>query len=151
MPLTCVYCDTVLCVETCPVWKIGPRTLTAQSWALVAQECTVQVNVWSSWSSSGLFREMCLFIHQVTPRAPTRLKTCGSRLGSLYYDNVTGNITTLASLPKLIRLNQPTKAVSDPVTGRQVGDPPRAPRPPPAPPRGTGTWCRVVVGAPRNA
>jgi hypothetical protein len=39
---------------------------------------------------------------EVTPRAPTRHKTRGSRLGSLYYDN----ITTLAILPCVCLLLQ---------------------------------------------
>jgi hypothetical protein len=49
---------------------------------------------------------MCSFIQEVTPRAPTRLKTRGSRLGSLYYDN----ITTLAILPRRIRHDQPNES-----------------------------------------
>ena len=93
-------------------------------------------------------REMCSFIHEVTPRAPTRLKTCGSRLGSLNYDI----FTTLAVLPRRIRHDQPNESRQRPC-GREAGGrtPRRAPRPPPTPPRGTGTWRRAVVGAPRSA
>jgi hypothetical protein len=77
--------------------------------------------------------EMCSFIQEVTSRAPTRLITRGSRLGSLYYDKITtGGMTTLAILPPAGCVTiRPTKAVSDPVAGRQVGDPP--PRASPAP------------------
>ena len=93
-------------------------------------------------------REMCLFIHEVTPRAPTRLKTRGSRLGSLYYDNS----TTLAILPRRIRHDQPSESRQRPC-GREAGGrtPRRAPRPPPTPPRGTGTCRRAVVGSTRIA
>ena len=65
---------------------------------------------------------MCSFIHEVTPRAPPRLKTRGSRLGSLYYDNS----TTLAILPRRIRHDQPSESRQRPC-GRAAGW-----RPPPA-------------------
>jgi hypothetical protein len=66
---------------------------------------------------------MCSFIHEVTPRAPTRLKTRGSRLGSLYHDN----ITTLAILPRRIRHDQPNESRQRPC-GRAAGWRPPAAR-----------------------
>jgi hypothetical protein len=59
---------------------------------------------------------MCLFIHEVTTRAPTRLKTRGSLLGLLYNDN----ITTLAILPMRIRHDQPNESSQRPC-GREAG------------------------------
>jgi hypothetical protein len=59
---------------------------------------------------------MCLFTHEVTPRAPTRQKTLGSRLGSLYYDN----ITILAILPRRRRHDQPNESYRRPC-GRAAG------------------------------
>ena len=61
--------------------------------------------------------------HEVTPRAPARLKTRGSRLGSLYYDN----ITTLAILPMRIRHDQPNESRQRPC-GRAAGWRPPAAR-----------------------
>jgi hypothetical protein len=112
---------------TCPVVrKRGPRTLMAQSWALVAPGCAVQVDVWSQkrsmqcflqqhrasehWLRRGREASTCtskpsvvqtnvshkgwsqaslavvrlrvpkylrdVFVHEVTPRAPTEPKTC---------------------------------------------------------------------------
>jgi hypothetical protein len=75
---------------------------------------------WMRESVRGI-REMCSFIHEVTPRAPTRLITRGSRLGSLYYDNITtGGITTLAILPRRIRHDQPNESRQRPC-GRAAG------------------------------
>ena len=73
-------------------------------------------------------REMCSFIHGVTPRAPTRQKPLGSRLGSLDHDMVTAwySITTLAILPRPSRHDQPNERHRRPC-GRAAGW-----RPPPA-------------------
>jgi hypothetical protein len=70
-PLACACCDAVLCaddVSSCleermmmmpfivlAETKHGPRTPTAQSWALVAPECAVQVDVWSPERSIPCF------------------------------------------------------------------------------------------------
>ena len=55
-PLTCAGRHLVLRadrVSSC--WKRGPRTPTAQSCALVAPECAVQVDVWSPKRSIPCF------------------------------------------------------------------------------------------------
>jgi hypothetical protein len=72
--------------------------------------------------SAAIGREMCSFIPEVTPRAPTRLKTRGSRLGSLYYDK----ITTLAILPRRIRHDQPNESRQRPCDRAAGWKPPAA-------------------------
>jgi hypothetical protein len=74
---------------------------------------------------------MCSFIQEVTPRAPTILITRGSRLGSLYYEN----ITTLAMLPRRIRHDQPNESRQRPCGQEARWRPPAARRARPLLPR----------------